>query len=125
MHCFRHSPADAIGLCKTCFKAVCRECAVDVGNGLACAGDCERKVLELNEMWDRSARIYGVGTYKSRIPSTGVLLWLVLALGMWATTGYSYLRGGGLDAASFVTAIVFTCALGLAYYSARRTGLKC
>jgi hypothetical protein len=125
MHCFRHSPTEAIGLCKTCFKAVCRDCAVDVGNGLACAGDCEQKVLELNEMWERSARIYGVGRYKSRIPSTGVLLWLVLALGMWASTGYSYFRSGSLDVTSLVTAIVFTCGLGLAYYSARRTGLKC
>lgn len=125
MHCFRHSPADAVGLCKTCFKAVCRECAVDVGNGLACAGECERKVLELNEMWERSARIYGIGSHKSRIPSTGVLLWLALALGMWGMTAYSYFKGPGLDVSSLITAIVFTGALGLAYYSARRTGLKC
>lgn len=106
MQCFRHAPEEAVGLCKTCFKAVCRACAVDVGNGLACAGECERKVVELNEMWDRSAKIYGIGAHKSRIPSTGVLLWLVLAAGMWTATAYSYVRGGSIDTASFVTAIV-------------------
>jgi hypothetical protein len=76
-------------------------------------------------MWDRSAKIYGIGAHRSRIPSSGVLLWLVLAGGMWATTAYAYFRGGSVDVASLVTAIVFTCALGLAFYSARRTGLKC
>ena len=125
MNCFRHSPTAAVGICKTCFKAVCPECAVDVGNGLACKGECETRVLELNEMWDRSAKIYGVGAYKSRIPSTGVLLWLLLSLSMWGTAAVSYFGKGEIDMASVVTAVFFTLGLGLAYWSSRRTGLKC
>jgi len=125
MNCFKHSPAPAVGLCKTCFKAVCPECAVDVGNGLACKGACEAKVLELNEMWDRSAKIYGIGAYKSRMPSTGVLLWLLLSLVMWGTAAVSYFLKDEIDTASIVTAVIFTIALGLVYWSSRRTGLKC
>jgi hypothetical protein len=43
MNCFRHQDSSAVGLCKTCFKAVCPECAADVGNGLACKNSCEEK----------------------------------------------------------------------------------
>ena len=124
MNCYRHPNISAVGICKTCFKAVCPECATDVGNGLACKGSCEEKVLELNEMWERSAKIYGVGKHTSRIPSSGVLLWLLLSAAMWVTTGLSYYRGE-LDYASLVMAVVFTAGLGLAYFSAKRTGLKC
>lgn len=80
---------------------------------------------ELNQMWDRSAKIYGVGAHKSRVPSTGVLLWSLISLAMWAVTAVSYFGNGKLDVASLVMAVFFTIALGLAVYSARRTGLKC
>lgn len=125
MHCYTHQSTPAIGICKTCFKALCPECAVDVGNGLACRGACEAKVNELNQMWDRSAKIYGVGRYKSKVPSTGVLLWGLMALAMWTVAGFAYFRQGEVDVASIVTALFFTAALGLAIYSARRTGLNC
>jgi hypothetical protein len=35
--CFHHPSDDAVGLCKACGKGVCRACAVDLGEGLACA----------------------------------------------------------------------------------------
>ena len=125
MHCFIHQTDPAVGLCKTCFKALCPECAVDVGNGLACRGECEHRVSELNQMWERSAKIYGVGRFKSRIPSSGVLLWGLMATAMWAVAGFSYFATEKTDVGSIVMAIFFTVALGLAIFSARRTGLKC
>lgn len=125
MNCYHHTSLPAIGICKTCFKALCPECAVDVGNGLACKGNCEEKVRELNELWERSAKIYGVGTHKSKIPSTGVLLWLVLSLGMWGVTAYAYFAQHYLDISSFITALIFTAGLAVATYSSRRTGLNC
>ena len=125
MNCYRHQSLSAVGTCKTCFKALCPQCAVDVGNGLACRGECEAKVNELNQMWDRSAKIYGVGVHKSRVPSTGVLLWGLIALAMWVVSGVAYFTRGEVDVASIVMAVFFTLALGLAIYSARRTGLKC
>jgi hypothetical protein len=125
MHCYRHNPAPAVGVCKTCFKALCPDCAVDVGNGLACRGECEQKVNELNEMWEKSARIYGVGSHKSRIPSTGVLLWGLMSFVMWTLFAYAYFRRGEFDMSSLMMALFFTIALGLAIYSTRRTGIKC
>lgn len=125
MHCYVHQPVPAIGLCKNCFRALCPDCAVDVGDGLACHGGCEQKVNELNQMWERSAKIYGVGRHKSRIPPTGVLLWGLMATVMWAVAGFAYFSRGETDISSIVMAFFFTVALGLAIYSARRTGIKC
>jgi hypothetical protein len=125
MNCYTHQSVSAIGLCKTCFRALCPECAVDVGNGLACRGECEQKVRELNQMWERSAKIYGIGQHKTWIPSTGVLLWGLMALAMWGVSAVAYVRNNEVDIASIVIAAFFTTALGLAVYSARRTGLKC
>lgn len=125
MHCYTHSSTSAVGICKTCFKALCPSCAIDVGNGLACRGDCEEKVRELNQMWDRSAKIYGIGRHKSWVPSTGVLIWGLMAAAMWTTAGVAYFSRGETDVGTIVIAIFFTAALGLALYSARRTGLKC
>jgi hypothetical protein len=34
-------------LCKACGKGVCRSCAVDLGEGLACANSCEVAAREL------------------------------------------------------------------------------
>jgi hypothetical protein len=125
MHCYTHQAVSAVGLCKTCFKALCPECAVDVGNGLACRGECEQKVKELNQMWDRSAKIYGIGSHKTSIPSTGVILWGLMSLAMWIVSAIAYFRNAEVDISSIVMAVTFTVALGLAIYSSRRTGLNC
>ena len=106
MNCYRHSNVSAVGLCKTCFKAVCPDCAIDVGNGLACKDSCEEKVLELNEMWERSAKIYGIGKYKSNMPSSGVLIWFLFSAVMWVITGLSYYKGE-VDYGSLVVAVIF------------------
>lgn len=47
MKCFHHPSDDAVGLCKACGKGVCRACAVDLGEGLACANSCEVAAREL------------------------------------------------------------------------------
>ena len=54
MKCFNHDGADAVAICKNCNKALCHTCAVDVGNGVACAGDCEQEVRSLNELIRRN-----------------------------------------------------------------------
>jgi len=76
-------------------------------------------------MWERSARIYGIGRFKSNVPSSGVLLWGLMAVVMWAVAGVGYFVSDKVDVGSIVMAILFTVALGLAIFSARRTGLKC
>lgn len=54
MRCFNHDAADAVAICKNCGKALCRACAVDVGNGIACPDGCEQEVRSLNELLQRN-----------------------------------------------------------------------
>jgi len=68
MKCFYHLQADAVGTCKNCPRALCRECAVVVENGLACQDRYEVKVQALNQMID----VPIAGT-RILIPATGVI----------------------------------------------------
>lgn len=54
MNCFYHQSVTAIGICKNCYKGLCEDCAIDVGNGLACKEHCESEVELLNKVLDRS-----------------------------------------------------------------------
>lgn len=54
MKCFNHDGSDAVAICKNCNKALCHACAIDVGNGVACTGDCEQEVRSLNELIRRN-----------------------------------------------------------------------
>jgi hypothetical protein len=36
MNCFNHADVAAVGLCKFCQKALCKECVHDLSYGLAC-----------------------------------------------------------------------------------------
>lgn len=56
MNCYYHSKETAVGSCKSCCKGLCIECAVDVGDGLACRGKCEDRVKVLNTIIGRSER---------------------------------------------------------------------
>lgn len=125
MHCFNHSSLSAVGVCKACQKGLCTDCAVDVGNGIACMESCETSVAELNEMNERGLKLYGIGKYKSRMPSSGVLLWGVLSILLWAVFGYAYYRTGSASYEIAGPAVFFSIVTVFAIYSSRRTGLNC
>src|SRR5437899_5805261 len=57
MPCFYHDEREPVGGCKSCGKALCRECAVDLGKGLACRGHCEADVQALIQLIDRNIQI--------------------------------------------------------------------
>ncbi len=56
MNCFNHRAVPAVGLCKSCGKALCGDCLTELTNGLACKGKCESRVNMLNRMVDSSAK---------------------------------------------------------------------
>ncbi|MDH5205750.1 MAG: hypothetical protein OEY75_02550 [Hylemonella sp.] len=125
MECFSHQDRAAAGLCKACYKAVCRSCAIELPNGLACTDACAQEVAEVNQIIERSKKIYGIGRHKSRLPSSGVLLWTVFAVVMWGLFLVPYFVADKLLYENLAMAILFSLAAGLAYYSARRTGVQC
>ena len=48
MKCFTHPGADAVAVCRHCGRAVCHDCAADVGVLVACKGRCEEDVRLLD-----------------------------------------------------------------------------
>ena len=61
MKCFYHDDRDAVGTCKSCSKGVCRDCAVDMGKGLACRGRCEEDVARVTALIDQNISLSSVG----------------------------------------------------------------
>ncbi len=41
MKCFNHHNQDAVGVCKSCLKGICVNCATDIGGGITCSDECE------------------------------------------------------------------------------------
>jgi hypothetical protein len=68
VRCFHHPDVDAVGLCKGCGKGVCRACAVDLGQGLACADSCEVEVRDLIVQQAVSRRVLATtpGAYRTQ-----------------------------------------------------------
>jgi hypothetical protein len=58
MKCFYHPDLDAVALCKSCSRGICRECSADVPPGVACRGKCEADVAALNLVIQRSKSAY-------------------------------------------------------------------
>ena len=54
MNCFYHTSVEAIGICKSCAKGICVECATDTGHGLACKGRCEPQVIRIASLAERN-----------------------------------------------------------------------
>jgi len=125
MECFIHRGHQSIGICKSCFKAVCRDCVVELEHGVACSEKCAKDVTEVNEMNERGKRIYGIGHRKSKIPSSGVVIWCLFSIVFWLITAIPYFKTGHIDYGTLAMATVFTVVAVIAFFSARRTGLQC
>ena len=57
MLCFTHADVPARGLCKSCSRALCLQCAAEVGKSLACKSRCEADVQVLDEMLRKSVEV--------------------------------------------------------------------
>ena len=57
MRCFSHQDKEAVGICKSCGKGVCSECAIDLGKGLACRGRCEESARAVIQFVDRNIEL--------------------------------------------------------------------
>ena len=82
MNCFNHPDNAAIGICKSCCKALCRHCAVEVENGLACRETpCEDRVKLINRIIDNNKRIIDAANTQNRLAATFTI---ALGVGMLA-----------------------------------------
>ena len=58
MKCYYHPTVDAVATCKSCCRALCRDCIAEVGLSCSCRGRCEGDVAVLNELLERGRTAY-------------------------------------------------------------------
>jgi len=56
MRCFYHLDREAVGVCKSCQRGICQECATDIGKGIACKAHCEEDARQLVRLTDAAIR---------------------------------------------------------------------
>jgi Flp pilus assembly protein TadB len=58
MKCYYHEENEAVAICKSCSRALCKSCAADVHPGTACINRCEKDVEALNLMIEKNKTAY-------------------------------------------------------------------
>lgn len=79
MNCFNHPDKPAIGLCKSCCKGLCGDCAAIVPNGLACRNACEGRVILLNKIIDNNQRVISTSNIQVRYNNIFIVLFGLVA----------------------------------------------
>lgn len=77
MKCFNHINVDSVGICKCCQRGICKECASDLGHGLACKGKHEADVELFSTLIERSKKKIEL---QPRAISAGNLSWLIMGI---------------------------------------------
>lgn len=88
MKCYYHGEVDAVGICKSCSKGLCRDCAVDLGKGLACES-CKQDEIDLITTIDRNIKM---GSNYKNIRKNGIaqFAFLLIMGGTFLGTGIYY-----------------------------------
>ncbi|MBN1384139.1 MAG: hypothetical protein JW983_04565 [Elusimicrobia bacterium] len=121
MKCYNHPEKDAAGICKHCSKGLCKECAVDVGGGLACINSCEDEVREVNKVISQSKTVYQKAgkSYTQNAVIYGLLGFFFLLFGI----GSLLLVGGGFPALFLIIpGIIFLLGAFFCYSSGKKIG---
>jgi hypothetical protein len=50
MKCYYHPEKDAVGVCFSCQKGICKECTIEIENVVACKNRCENNAKDLLEL---------------------------------------------------------------------------
>ena len=110
MNCFNHREAPAVGLCKSCGKALCGACVTELVNGLVCKGACETRVNLINRMLDSNVKIMNVARHQVR---TGGILNVLMGIGCAVFAVWAYFTLGGFLPYFIGLLAAFTLAMGL------------
>ena len=106
MECFAHPGVNGVGVCKGCGKAVCRNCARDLGFAIACSEACAKEATDLHQVNQRSKRLVDVGR-SSGFLSGGVFVYGLFAVFFLGWALVAFLRSGAVDGASIGIGVLF------------------
>lgn len=102
MKCYQHRSIDAVGVCKSCGKAVCPDCAVELGFAITCPGACEETARAYHKLNNNSIAVYQEQK-KNRY----------FAPSFFTVLGIVYLVYGYIENCAFSS---FTVILGLCFF---------
>ena len=102
MKCFLHHERDAVGLCLICGKALCPDCAAEVGGLICCKNRCEEKAREADRI-QAEYKIIRARTFGSLWRTGWLLLVLAAILFSAAVLGW---RSGDSSGFSNLTALI-------------------
>lgn len=82
MNCFYHPKSNSYGICKHCYKALCKKCISQYKGQIACKEDiCREKLRLIDKLNDKVFHLYGLKNKKPKFRYiTSILLILVGAL---------------------------------------------
>lgn len=124
MNCFKHNEISANGICKACNKAVCGQCIIDTGNGIACSEECEKEVLEINQIVDRSKKIYSIGSKPDVVPS-GILVYVFFSVLFLGWSGFEYVTKSRVSEFLIVMGLGFGLMGVIMYRRIKKLNLNC
>ena len=124
MECFAHQDSPAVGICKSCGKAVCRSCTQDLGFAIACSKVCAEEAAALNEMNQRAKRIYGIGAAPRKLPS-GVIMWGLFAVFFTGFGIYQSLQKHEPDWFLLIFGCMSAAIAVMVYRRAKDVGIQC
>lgn len=58
MKCYNHSNVEAVAVCRSCGRALCRDCVTEVGLSCSCKGRCESVVATMDDLVERGRTAY-------------------------------------------------------------------
>src|SRR4051812_17982473 len=97
MRCFYHADREAVGVCKSCQRGLCHECAAEVEKGMACKARCEEDVRELAQLINQNARFQSTSTFllsrarRTRIAAALFYMAMGLGFALWGML-HPYIR---------------------------------
>ena len=124
MECFTHASAPAVATCKTCARAICRDCARDLDFAVVCGDACAAEATDLQEMNRRAKQVYGIGSAKRRLP-LAPLMWAAFAILFGGFGVYEYLSRGRLEWFLLLFGLLSAILAIITYRRAKDLGLNC
>jgi hypothetical protein len=121
MICYNHTDKQAVAICKNCFKAICKECAIPDDNGFTCSDKCHQEIVTYHAMMEKSKTMYGLKP--GRAPITTIFL-LIGGVPFLCMGIFSLFNGDWFGLFMLVMGIIFLSLGIVSYINLRKTGIR-
>ncbi|MBK9925919.1 MAG: hypothetical protein IPP66_11590 [Anaerolineales bacterium] len=122
MKCYVHESEEAVGICKHCVRAMCKQCAIpNDQNFMVCSERCKQEVLIYQDLMEKTKMAYGLKS--GRLPATIIFLTLFgvlfMVFGCFAINTSLF-----LGIFTIVMGLAFLISGGVYYYNQVKSGLR-